>query len=107
MFRRRSPVSARAQIIDYVRRTGRPILNLPDSGGPYGVVKPGILEVARACDAWLVPFVVDARPAAVLGATLAHVIPLPYCRIDVRRGELLDGRASALDCQRALDALAF
>lgn len=106
VFRRRSSVPARVQIAEYVRATGRPILNLPDSGGPYGVVKPGILEVARACDARLVPFVVTARPALTIGRTLRHVVPLPYCRIHARRGAILDCGATVDDCQRALDRLA-
>ena len=81
-------------------------MNLPDSGGPYGKMKPGILEVARACGAALVPFQVTASPSVVLGKKLRHVMPVPYCRIDVRRGELLDGDATVDECQRALDALA-
>jgi hypothetical protein len=106
-FRRRSPVSPREQIAQYVRSTGRSILNLPDSGGPYGVVKPGILEVARACNAWLAPFQVTVEPALHVGKTLRHVIPLPFSRVEVRRGPLLDGATATVDeCQRAMDALA-
>ena len=71
VFHRRSPVPPRAQLVDYVRATGRSIVNLPDSGGPYGVMKPGILEVARACDALVVPFVVAAQPALTLGRRCA------------------------------------
>ena len=106
VFRRRSTVSPREQIAHYIRSTGRPTLNLPDSGGPYGVVKPGILEVARACDARLVPFHVSAARVLSVGKTLGHEVPLPYCRIEVRRGHPLDGGATVDDCQRALDALA-
>lgn len=105
-YRRRSRVSPREQIIAYVRSTGRPILNLPDSGGPYGVVKPGILEIARACDALLVPFHVTATSSITVGKKLRHVMPLPFGRIEVRRGTLLDADATVDDCQRALDALA-
>jgi lysophospholipid acyltransferase (LPLAT)-like uncharacterized protein len=105
VFRRRSSVPPREQIAHYVRTTGRSILNLPDSGGPYGVVKPGILEVARACNARIVPFVVDPQRALSVGKTLKHLIPVPYSRIDVRRGAALDGSATVEDCQRALDAL--
>jgi lysophospholipid acyltransferase (LPLAT)-like uncharacterized protein len=104
VFRRRSEVAPRAQLVDYVRQSGRSIVNLPDSGGPYGVMKPGILEVARACDALIVPFVVDARPALSLGRTLRHVVPLPFARVTLRRTAPLAG-ATVDDCQRALDAL--
>jgi hypothetical protein len=104
VFRRRSEVAPRAQLVDYVRRSGRSIVNLPDSGGPYGVMKPGILEVARACDALIVPFVVDAQPALALGRRLRHVVPLPFARVTLRRGAPL-ADATVDDCQRALDAL--
>jgi len=104
-FRRRSKVPAREQIAEYIRTTGRPILNLPDSGGPYGKVKPGTLEVARASGARIVPFVVETDRSFSVGKTLEHVIPLPHARVDVRRGPALDGTASVADLQAALDAL--
>lgn len=106
VFRLRSSVSPREQIASYVRSTGRPILNLPDSGGPYGVVKPGILEVAKACNARLVPFQVTASRALSVGSKLRHQVPLPGSRLDVRRGAPLDSDATRDECQRALDALA-
>jgi hypothetical protein len=106
VFHRRSPVSPREQIAGYIRQTGRPILNLPDSGGPYGVFKPGILEVARACGACVVPFQVTASRTVSVGRKLKHLVPLPFGRIEVRRGPTLDGHATVEDCQRALDALA-
>ena len=100
--RARSP---RDQIIEYIQTTRRPILNLPDSGGPYGKMKPGILEVARACDAVIVPFVVVAEGAARIGKKMKHVLPMPFARLEARRGALLDAHATAADCQRELDAL--
>ena len=105
VFRRRSPVSPRQQIIDYVRATGRSIVNLPDSGGPYGVMKPGILEVARACDARIVPFAVAAHPSLTLGRTLRHVVPLPFARVTLCCGAPLDAGATVDECQRAIDRL--
>ncbi|HEX9100926.1 MAG TPA: hypothetical protein VF997_01915, partial [Polyangia bacterium] len=102
VFRRRSTVSPRAQLVDYVRATGRSIVNLPDSGGPYGVMKPGILEVARACGALVVPFAVAARPSLTVGRRLRHVVPLPFARVTLRRGEpLAADDAGVAECQRA------
>jgi len=103
VFRRRSPVSPRAQLVDYMRATGRSIVNLPDSGGPYGVMKPGILEVARACDARIVPFAVAAHPSLTLGRTLRHVVPLPFARVTLCCGAPLDAGATVDECQRAID----
>ncbi len=105
VFRRRSSVPPRAQLVQYMRTTGRSIVNLPDSGGPYGVMKPGILEVARACDALVVPFAVEARPSLALGRTLRHVVPLPFARVTLRRAAPL-AAATVDDCQRAIDGLA-
>ena len=102
VFHRRSTVPARAQLIDYVRATGRSIVNLPDSGGPYGVMKPGILEVARACDALVVPFAVAAQPALTLGRTLRHVVPLPFARVTLRCAAPLHD-PTVDECQRAID----
>jgi len=106
VFRRRSSVSARAQLIDYVRVSRRSIVNLPDSGGPYGVMKPGILEVARACDALVVPFVVDAHPSLTVGRVLRQLVPLPFARVTLRHAEPRAAAALTVDdCQRALDDL--
>ena len=105
-FRKGRERSPRDQIIEYIRTTRRPVLNLPDSGGPYGKMKPGILEVARACDAVVVPFIVVSEGAATVGKKMKHVLPMPFSRLEARRGALLDGHASAADCQRELDALA-
>lgn len=104
-FHRRAKVPPREQIARYVRDTGRSILNLPDSGGPYGKVKPGTLDVARACGACVVPFVAVGSRVLTVGERLEHVIPLPFGRIDVRRGPALDGTATVDDLQQALDAL--
>lgn len=106
VFRRRSEVPARAQLVDYVRESRRSIVNLPDSGGPYGVMKPGILEVARACDALVVPFVVDAQPSLTVGRALRHVVPLPFARVTLRyAAPRAAADTSVDDCQRALDGL--
>ena len=106
VFHRRSPVSPRDQIARYITETGRPILNLTDSGGPYGVVKSGILEVARATNALIIPFCVSSTPSMTVGRKLRHMLPVPFARVDVRRGPALDGNATRDDCQAALDALA-
>lgn len=106
VFRRRSPVSPRDQIVDFVRRTRRHVFNLPDSGGPYGRMKPGIVEIARECDAILQPIAIQTRGTLTLGRTLRHVVPLPFCTLEAIAGDPLDGRtATAADCQCALDAL--
>lgn len=108
VFRRRAGASPREQITDFVRGSGRHIFNLPDSGGPYGRMKPGIVEVARACDAVLQPLAIRARGALSLGRSLRHVVPLPFGSLEAIPGEPLDGRsATPDDCQAALDRLSM
>lgn len=68
-------------------------------------MKPGILEVARACGAQIVPFQVRSTPAIAFGKKLKHLLPVPFSRVDVRRGEPLDGTTTLEDCQKALDVL--
>jgi lysophospholipid acyltransferase (LPLAT)-like uncharacterized protein len=105
-FRKKSPVPPRVQLIDYVKKSGRPLLNLPDSGGPYGTMKPGILEVARAVDALLVPFAIAASASLSLGRSLRHLVPAPFATLELRRAAPLEARHATLeDCQRALDSL--
>ncbi len=106
VYRRRSSVSPREQIARYVRSTGRPILVLPDAGGPYGRVKTGILRVAADCEAWVQSFVVRASRALVVGRVLRHVVPLPRSSIEIRWTEPLPPGAGVEPCQGALDAAA-
>lgn len=105
-YRRRSAVPPRAQIIDYVRSSRRPLLILPDAGGPYGKAKPGIVEIARATDAWVLPLSARVDKAWVLGSTLNHLVPKPGAHTRIAVGELLDGATLRVeDCQAALENL--
>ncbi len=89
-----------------MRGSGRHIFNLPDSGGPYGRMKPGIVEVAKACDAILQPVGIHARRTLTFGRTLRHVVPLPFCSLEAVAGRPLDARDATVEaCQSALDAL--
>jgi lysophospholipid acyltransferase (LPLAT)-like uncharacterized protein len=103
-FARRAAASPRDQIAEYVRTTSRSIFLLPDAGGPYGKVKPGIVAIARACGVPVVPVRVRCDRAIVVGRRLRHVVPLPGATIDVDFGEPIPpdfidtGR-----CQAALD----
>jgi hypothetical protein len=105
VYRRRSPVSPREQIATYVRESGCSVVVLPDAGGPYGRVKPGMLRVAAQCGAWLQPFGVRVRGAVVVGGPLRHVVPLPGASIRLRWGEPLAPGTTVEQCQAAMDAL--
>jgi lysophospholipid acyltransferase (LPLAT)-like uncharacterized protein len=104
VFARRGATPPREQIADYVRRSGRSIFLLPDAGAPYGVVKPGVVSIARACAVPVVPVHVRCSRAFVVGRTLRHLVPLPGAEITVRFGDPIPPEdVDVTSCQRALD----
>jgi lysophospholipid acyltransferase (LPLAT)-like uncharacterized protein len=106
VYRRRSPVTPTQQIIKLVKEQRHHVALVPDSGGPYGSVKPGIAEIARTVDAWVLPVVVRARGRLRIRRPWRYGFPLPFCSVDVYAGEPFDGRTASVDrCQRSLDAL--
>ena len=105
-YRRRSPTSPRTQLIDLLKAE-RPIIGLfPDSGGPDGVVRPGLLEAARAAEALLVPMAWHSRPVVVVGRRQRYCFPVPFSRITVFYAQPLDSAQATLDdCRDALEGL--
>jgi len=107
VYRRRSPIQPKAQIINLLKAE-RPVIGVfVDSGGPDGQVRPGFLEVARAAEALLVPMAWHARPRLVLRALhRRHCLPVPFSQITAYHGQPMDGiDATLADCRDALDAL--
>ncbi len=106
VYRRRSPVTPTQQIIQLVMEQRRHVALVPDAGGPYGSVKPGLAEIARAVDAWVIPVVVRARGRLGIRRPWRYGFPLPFCSVDVHSGEPLEGRIAGVDrFQLALEAL--
>jgi len=105
VYRRRSNVRPGQQIIELIETSPEPpILGLiPDAGGPYGKLKPGILRIARATGADLVPVTVRAHPFLLQRQPARYVIPLPLGQVDVFVGTALDG--SVVGPREAHDAL--
>ncbi len=106
-FRRDSAQSPRHQLIERLQRAPDPVSLLPDSGGPYGVVKPGIIKIATAVDAVIVPWAVRVeRGRMIVGQEWKHVVPLPFSHLTVYRGATLSGAAVTRErVQRELDSL--
>lgn len=107
VYRRRSPIQPKAQLIDLLKAE-RPIIGLfPDSGGPDGQVRPGFVDVARAAEALLVPMAWDARPVLVVrAAPRRYCLPLPFSRITAYYSQPIDGvHATRDDCRYALEEL--
>ena len=100
-------------------RAGETIGMLPDGPrGPSGVAKPGIVALARATGARLVPVGVAAAPVWRFGSWDRARLPRPFARVRCVYGEPLcvprDASPEALEAERArfeselhrLDALA-
>lgn len=103
VYRRRSPIGPREQIVEMMRRERSHIVIVADAGGPYGQVKPGLADVARDTAALLVPFAVRGRGVVWIRKPVRQGIPLPFARLEVLRGEPHDGRGVTLaQCQQWL-----
>ena len=106
VYRRKSPIRPKQQIIDMVRARGCNIGLFADAGGPYGCVKPGLAEIARETEGWLVPLIVRARPAVMVRWPRRYGFPVPFGALRAHHGEPIDGREATVDqCQAALEAL--
>jgi len=106
VYRRKSPIRPKQQIIDMVTARGCHIGLFADAGGPYGQVKPGLPEIARATNAWLVPLVVRGRPVVKFRRPRRYIFPLPFCTLEAHHAAPIDGREATVEaCQTALDAL--
>ena len=69
-------------------RAGQPVAILPDGPrGPAGKAKPGVIAVARASGARLVPVGVSASPAKQFGSWDRAILPLPFARVICSYGE--------------------
>ena len=55
--------------------------------GPRGVVKPGVVEVARQTGAAIVPITAASNPHRVFSSWDAFEMPAPFARVVVRYGE--------------------
>lgn len=106
VYRRHSTVRPTTQLIDLLANSREAICLFPDAGGPDGLVKPGIVEVARATGARLVPMAVEAHPVVAISGRRRYLLPLPFARVVAHYGDPLDGgQCTVADCQRALELL--
>jgi lysophospholipid acyltransferase (LPLAT)-like uncharacterized protein len=69
-------------------RAGELVAILPDGPrGPAGKAKPGVIAVARASGAGMVPLGISASPAKQFGSWDRTILPLPFARVTCRYGE--------------------
>jgi len=69
-------------------RAGQPVGFLPDGPrGPAGIAKPGVMALARASGAPLVPIGISASPSKQFGSWDRAILPLPFARVVGSYGE--------------------
>lgn len=106
VYRRRSPIQPKVQLVDLLKAE-RPTIGLfPDAGGPDGQIRPGFVDVARAAEALLIPMAWHARPMLVVRSPRRNCFPVPFSRVTVYYGQPIDGiLATRDDCRHALEDL--
>ena len=105
VYRRKSPVRPREQIAQMINQRRCNVGLFADAGGPYGKVKSGLAEIARATDAWLVPVVVHGSPTLRFRWPWRYAFPLPFCSLVGHHGDPIDGSSVTVErCQQALEA---
>ncbi|MBN1472402.1 MAG: lysophospholipid acyltransferase family protein [Syntrophaceae bacterium] len=58
--------------------------------GPAGVVKAGVVKLAQATGAYVVPFYISADRAWYFNSWDRFMLPKPFSRVTLRYGEMLD-----------------
>jgi len=57
--------------------------------GPSGIVKPGVIRLAHAADAVIVPFSVSAKKAWYFNSWDKFLLPKPFSKVILRFGEMI------------------
>jgi lysophospholipid acyltransferase (LPLAT)-like uncharacterized protein len=69
-------------------RAGQPVGILPDGPrGPAGTAKPGVIALARAGGACVVPIGISASPSKQFDSWDRAILPLPFARVTCSYGE--------------------
>jgi lysophospholipid acyltransferase (LPLAT)-like uncharacterized protein len=106
VYSQHSSTRPKDQIADALVTRGGHLALAADSGGPYGRVKQGLLDIAQASGSLLVPLLFRGRRVVRLRRPVTHYIPLPFCSLVVHDGEPLDARrVDITQCQEAMDRL--
>ena len=77
-------------MIDHLSQYGFAGHILDGPRGPAGVVKAGVIRLARATGARVVPILVSADRAWYFKSWDRFMLPKPFARVTIRYGEMLD-----------------
>jgi len=78
------------EMIDHLSQTGLAGHILDGPRGPAGVVKAGVVSLARATGAVVVPIYASADRAWYFNSWDHFMLPKPFARVTLRFGEMLD-----------------
>jgi lysophospholipid acyltransferase (LPLAT)-like uncharacterized protein len=78
------------EMVDYLAKNGLAGHVLDGPRGPAGVVKAGVVSLARATGAVVVPFYTSADKAWFFNSWDHFMLPKPFARVTLRFGEMLD-----------------
>jgi hypothetical protein len=78
------------EMIDHLKRYGFAGHVVDGPRGPAGVVKAGVVKLARATGALVVPFYITADRAWFFNSWDRFLLPKPFARVTLEFGEMLD-----------------
>jgi len=77
------------KMIDYLRKTKLAGHIVDGPKGPAGTVKAGVIQLAQAADAAIIPFYVSADRAWYFNSWDSFFLPKPFARVVISFGEML------------------
>lgn len=78
------------EMIDHLKKYGFAGHVVDGPRGPAGVVKSGVVKLAQAAGAFVVPFYLSADRAWFFKSWDRFMLPKPFARVTLRFGEMLD-----------------
>lgn len=85
----RGGLKAMRQMIDKLRQTRLAGHIVDGPRGPAGIIKSGLIRIAHAADAVIVPFYVSADRAWYFKSWDRFMLPKPFSRVKLRFGEMI------------------
>jgi lysophospholipid acyltransferase (LPLAT)-like uncharacterized protein len=95
---------AMKEVIERIQSSGLAGHIVDGPRGPSGTVKPGIISMARAVQAAVVPFYTTADRAWYFNSWDRFMVPKPFAKVTIRFGKMMtfqtDGNGNSFEDQR-------
>ena len=98
----RGGLKAMVELIENLRQTRLAAHIVDGPQGPAGVIKNGLIRIAHAADAVIVPFYIFADRAWYFKSWDRFMLPKPFSRVRLRFGEMI--RLAATDDEAEFEA---